>query len=168
MSKQVLGPDACRKVSPQSESLPSRASKPDCTVTSSAASHSWHPASPGPVRPARTDTQVDVELDNTNRNNSAKVRPAVRAYSMIVTPTPRRAPLQNYQTIPAGYVRVSRRHSLNVNSCKQPAYASYAQPLRSKRSLSMSGGDIPQMDSGEIRNGRSSLSQSEWVLESTL
>ncbi|XP_016362764.1 leucine-rich repeat and fibronectin type-III domain-containing protein 5-like, partial [Sinocyclocheilus anshuiensis] len=171
MSKQVLGPDACRKVSPQSESVASRASKPvlpDCTVTTSAASHSWHPASPSPVRPARTDTQVDVEPDNTNRNNSAKVRPAVRAYSTIVTLSSRRALLQslhNYQTIPAGCVRASRRHSLNVNSCKQPAYA---QPLRSKRSLSMSGGDIPQMDSGEIRNGRPSLSQSEWVLESTL
>lgn len=174
MSKQVLGPDACRKVSPQSESVPSRPSKPvlpDCTVTTSAASHSWHPASPSPVRPARTDTQVDVEPDNTNRNNSAKVRPAVRAYSTIVTPASRRAQLQslhNYQTIPAGCVRVSRRHSLNVNSCKQPAYTSHAQPLRSKRSLSMSGGDIPRMDAGEIRNGRSSLSQSEWVLESTL
>ncbi|KTF87753.1 hypothetical protein cypCar_00042155 [Cyprinus carpio] len=171
---QVLGPDACRKLSPQSESVTFRASKPvlpDCTVTTSAASHSWHPASPSPVRPARTDTQVDIELDNANRNNSAKVRPAIRAYSTIVTPSSRRAQLQslhNYQTIPAGCVRVSRRHSLNVNSCRQPACTSYAQPLHSKRSLSMSGGDIPRMDSGETQNGRSSLSQSEWVLESTL
>ncbi|KAL0165349.1 hypothetical protein M9458_041102, partial [Cirrhinus mrigala] len=53
-----------------------------------------------------------------------------------------------------------RRHSLNVDSCKQPAYVSYQQPLRSKRSLSMSGGDIPQMDAAERRSGRSSLSQS--------
>lgn len=174
MSKQVLGPDACRKVSPQSESVPSRASKPalpDCTVTTSAASHSWHPASPSPVRPARTDTQANVEPDNTNKNNSAKVHPTVRAYSTMVTPTSRRAQLQNlhnYQTVPVGCVRVSRRHSLNVDSCKQPAYVSYQQPLRSKRSLSMSGGDIPQMDAAERRSGRSSLSQSEWVLESTL
>ncbi|KAI2652374.1 Leucine-rich repeat and fibronectin type-III domain-containing protein 5 [Labeo rohita] len=174
MSKQVLGPDACRKVSPQSESVPSRASKPalpDCTVTTSAASHSWHPASPSPVRPARTDTQANVEPDNTNKNNSAKAHPTVRAYSTMVTPASRRAQLQNlhnYQTVPVGCVRVSRRHSLNVDSCKQPAYVSYQQPLRSKRSLSMSGGDIPQMDAAERRSGRSSLSQSEWVLESTL
>uniref|UniRef100_A0A8C2BW40 Leucine rich repeat and fibronectin type III domain containing 5b n=1 Tax=Cyprinus carpio TaxID=7962 RepID=A0A8C2BW40_CYPCA len=106
MSKQVLGPDACRKISPQSESIPSRQSKPalpDCTVSTSAASHSWHPASPSPVRPARMDTQVNVEPDNTNKNNSAKLRPAVRAYSTLVTPASRRAQLQslhNYQTVP--------------------------------------------------------------------
>uniref|UniRef100_A0A673KAA4 Leucine rich repeat and fibronectin type III domain containing 5b n=1 Tax=Sinocyclocheilus rhinocerous TaxID=307959 RepID=A0A673KAA4_9TELE len=150
------------------ESMPSRQSKPalpDCTVTTSAASHSWHPTSPSPVRPARMDTQVNVESDNTNKNNSAKVRPTVRAYSTMVTPA---SNLHNYQTVPVGCVRVSRRHSLNVDSCKHPVYMSYPQPLRSKRSLSMSGGDIPQMDSGERRSGRSSLSQSEWVLESTL
>lgn len=178
MSKQILGPDACRKVSPQTESAPSRPSKPalpDCTVTTSAASHRWHPASPSPLRPVRADTQISVEPDNTNKNNSAKVRPAVRAYSTMVTPASRRAQLQNlhhYKTVPVGCVRVSRRHSLNVDSCKQPAHTSRQHPSgslnRSKRSLSMSGGDIPQMDAGERRSGRSSLSQSEWVLESTL
>ncbi|ROL50515.1 Leucine-rich repeat and fibronectin type-III domain-containing protein 5 [Anabarilius grahami] len=178
MSKQILGPDACRKVSPQTESAPSRPSKPalpDCTVTTSAASHSWHPASPSPLRPVRADTQINVEPDNTNKNNSAKVHPTVRAYSTMVTPASRRAQLQNlhhYKTVPVGCVRVSRRHSLNVDSCKQPAYMSHQHPSgslnRSKRSLSMSGGDIPQMDAGERRSGRSSLTQSEWVLESTL
>ncbi|XP_059354065.1 leucine-rich repeat and fibronectin type-III domain-containing protein 5-like [Carassius carassius] len=171
MSKQVLGPDACRKKSPQSESIPSRQSKPalpDCTVSTSSASHSWHPASPSPVRPARTNTQVNIELDNTNKNNSAKLRPTVRSYSTLVTPASRRAQLQNlhnYQTVPVSCVRVSRRHSLNVDSCKPPAYVIRPQPLRSKRSLSMSGGDIPQM---ERRSGTSSPSQSQSALESTL
>lgn len=178
MSKQVLGleRDACRKVSPQNESA--RASKPafpDCTVSTSAGTHSWHPASPSPLRHT-PDTQINVEPENTNKNNSAKARPAVRAYSTMVTPVSRRAQLQSlhhYQTVPVGCVRVSRRHSLNVDSCKQPANQSATYPSaalqRSKRSLSMSGGDIPQMDSGgNKRSGKSSLSQSEWVLESTL
>ncbi|XP_051511536.1 leucine-rich repeat and fibronectin type-III domain-containing protein 5 [Myxocyprinus asiaticus] len=194
MSKQVLSPerDTCRKMSPQMDSIPtstatSRLSKtavPDCTVTTSAVRHSWHPASPSPLRPARADsftvnkvdTQINVELDNTNKNNSTKVhpKPTVRAYSTMVTPVSRRAQLQklhNYQTVPVGCVRVSRRHSLNVDSCKQPSQVSHRQQtggLLSKRSLSMSGGDIPQMDAEERRSGRSSLSQSEWVLESTL
>ncbi|XP_051951599.1 leucine-rich repeat and fibronectin type-III domain-containing protein 5 [Xyrauchen texanus] len=191
MSKQLLSPerDTCQMESiPVSTctatSRPSKPAIPDCTVTTSAASHSWHPASPSPLRPARadsltsnkTDTQLNVESENANKNNSAKVhpKPTVRAYSTMVTPVSRRAQLQNlhnYQTVPVGCVRVSRRHSLNVDSCKQPSYASYQQQtgdLRSKRSLSMSGSDIPQMDAEERRSGRSSLSQSEWVLESTL
>lgn len=178
MSKQVLGPerDAFRKVSPQTESTPrlSKPALPDCTVSTSSASHSWHPASPSPLRPARaeTDPPVSVDVDNCNKNNSARVRPksAVRAYSTMVTPGSRRAQLQNlhnYQTVPVGCVRVSRRHSLNVDSCNPHVYASYPPPggLRSKRRLSMSGGDLPQM---ERHSGRSSLSQSQWVLESTL
>nr|XP_055042682.1 leucine-rich repeat and fibronectin type-III domain-containing protein 5 [Misgurnus anguillicaudatus]XP_055042683.1 leucine-rich repeat and fibronectin type-III domain-containing protein 5 [Misgurnus anguillicaudatus] len=190
MSKQVLGPDrdTCRKVSPQIESAPGaripKPALPDCTVSTSSASHSWHPASPSPLRPARADSftaarkpdeSIDVDADNANKNNSAKVRPrpAVRAHSTVVTPVSRRAQVQNprnYKTVPVGCVRVSRRHSLNVDSCKQPNYQSYQQSgsLRSKRSLSVSGGDLPQMDNAERRSGRSSLSQSEWVLESTL
>ncbi|XP_067274463.1 leucine-rich repeat and fibronectin type-III domain-containing protein 5 [Pseudorasbora parva] len=174
MSKQILGPDACRKVSPQTESGPSRASKPalpDCTVTTSAASHSWHPASPSPPRPARADTQISIEPENSNKNNSAKhpnapTNPTTRANSTMAAPASRRAQLQNlhhYKTVPVGYVRVSRRHSLNMDSCKRPlSQPPPASLSRSKRSLSMSGGDIPQMD------GRSSRTQSEWVLESTL
>ncbi|KAA0708153.1 Leucine-rich repeat and fibronectin type-III domain-containing protein 5 [Triplophysa tibetana] len=178
MSKQVLGPerDACRKVSPQTESAAriSKPALPDCTVSTSSASHSWHPASPSPLRPARvqTDRPISVELDNSNKNNSARVRPqaAVRGYSTMVTPGSRRARLQNlhnYQTVPVGCMRASRRHSLNVDSCKPTACVTYQQSgsLRSKRSLSMSGGDLPQM---ERHGGSSSLSQSQWVLESTL
>lgn len=178
MSKQVLGPerDGFRKVSPQTESAAriSKSALPDCTVSTSSASHSWHPASPSPLRPARVqpDPPVSVELDNSNKNNSARVRPqaAVRGYSTMVTPGSRRAQLQNlhnYQTVPVGCMRASRRHSLNVDSCKPATCVTYQHSgsLRSKRSLSMSGGDLPQM---ERHGGSSSLSQSHWVLESTL
>ncbi|XP_056619873.1 leucine-rich repeat and fibronectin type-III domain-containing protein 5 [Triplophysa dalaica] len=178
MSKQVLGPerDGFRKVSPQTESAAriSKPALPDCTVSTSSASHSWHPASPSPLRPTRvqTDPPVSVELDNSNKNNSARVRPqaAGRGYSTMVTPGTRRARLQNlhnYQTVPVGCMRASRRHSLNVDSCKPATCVTYQQSgsLRSKRSLSMSGGDLPQM---ERHGGSSSLSQSQWVLESTL
>ncbi|XP_015456670.2 leucine-rich repeat and fibronectin type-III domain-containing protein 5 [Astyanax mexicanus] len=210
MSKQVLGAerDSCRKVSPQMESVPAPAqavapqpkprpppkpSLPDCTVSTSAASHSWHPASPNTRRPAhavaaatakpaiphKKDTQVSMEPDNSNKNNSTKARPKsaqIRAYSTMVTPASRRAQLEslhNYMTVPVGYARVSRRHSLNVDSCKQPSYMTYQQQqqqtgsLRSKRSLSMSG-DLPQLDTSGRLHGKDSLSRSEWVLESTL
>lgn len=171
VSKQILGPDACRKVSPESETIPAKPS--NCTVSTSAASHSWHPASPSPLRSVR-DTQINIEPpDNSNKNNSAKVRhPTVRAYSTMVTPASRRAKLQNlhqYKTVPVGCVRVSRRHSLNVETYKHP-YTGLKHPSaslsRSKRSLSVSGGDIPKMAAGE--RPRSALTQSEWVLESTL
>ncbi|CAM4508348.1 unnamed protein product [Leuciscus chuanchicus] len=194
MSKQILGPDACRKVSPESESIPAKPS--NCTVSTSAASHSWHPASPSPLRSVR-DTQINIEPpDNSNKNNSAKVhhttarpystmetldnsknnsakvRPTVRAYSTMVTPASRKANLQNlhqYKTVPVGCVRVSRRHSLNVETYKHPCTGLKHLPAslsRSKRSLSVSGGDIPKMAAGE--RPRSALTQSEWVLESTL
>ncbi|XP_076872879.1 leucine-rich repeat and fibronectin type-III domain-containing protein 5 [Brachyhypopomus gauderio] len=198
MSKQVLGAerDSCRKVSPQLESAPAPASAPrpakpalpDCTVTTSATSHSWHPASPGSRRPAhatalkpagtlKSETQPGTELDNVNKNNSTKARPSstqVRTYSTMVTPASRRAQIEsfhNYMTVPVGCMRVSRRHSLNVDSCKQTAYAGYQQQtgsLRSKRSLSMSGGDLPQLNTSGRLHGKDSLSRSEWVLESTL
>ncbi|XP_027005277.2 leucine-rich repeat and fibronectin type-III domain-containing protein 5 [Tachysurus fulvidraco] len=199
MSKQVLGVemDACRKVSPQLESvptlgttpgpLPSKPALPDCTVTTSAASHSWHPASPNtqrpmhaashkPTGPQKPDTQISVELDNTNKNNSAKARPKsaqIRVYSTTVIPVSKKVQLESsrYMTVPVGCMRVSRRHSLNVDSCKQNSYGSFPQQtgsLRSKRSLSMSGGDLPQLDVSAKIHGKDSLSRSEWVLESTL
>ncbi|KAL2082158.1 hypothetical protein ACEWY4_021976 [Coilia grayii] len=88
MSKQVLGQDRdgkCRKVSPQPPTegvvpppsssssssasaapppppppRPAKAPKPDCTVTTSAASHSWHPASPNPLRSQRNPSQLQT------------------------------------------------------------------------------------------------------------
>ncbi|KAK1795988.1 hypothetical protein P4O66_009085, partial [Electrophorus voltai] len=194
MSKQVLGTerDSCRKVSPQLEAVPSPApglvpvprpakpALPDCTVTTSATSHSWHPASPGSRRPPhaaslkptstlKPDMQASMELDNANKNNSTKAHTTstqVRAYSTLVTPVSRQAQLEslhNYMTVPVGCMRVSRRHSLNVDSCKQTIYASYQQQtgsLRSKRSLSMSGGDLPQLDTSGRLHGKDSLSRS--------
>ncbi|XP_063078407.1 leucine-rich repeat and fibronectin type-III domain-containing protein 5 [Engraulis encrasicolus] len=105
LSKQLVGGDVNgsgkgRKISPESGGArPAKGPKPDCTVTSaSAANHSWHPASPSPMRsrgnppkapppscsssssssstgggPAyrQTDAQIAAEVDNVNRNNSA-------------------------------------------------------------------------------------------------
>ncbi|CAB1339982.1 unnamed protein product [Coregonus sp. 'balchen'] len=169
---------------------------PDCTVSTSAASHPWHPASPGTLRPkrasggmklgeaCRTEGQTDVELENTNRNNSAEAKMAV-AVSALSTkwtkvargPSPPGASSLHYMTVPAGGVRVNRRHSLNVDSYKECCYVSLVQQqqpkpgggLRSKRSLSMSG-ELPQLESAmaNIRRGRDKLSRSERLLESTL
>lgn len=200
MSKQVLGVemDACRKVSPQMETgVPTSAptpgprsckpALPDCTVTTSAASHSWHPASPNtrrtahaashkPASTAHQPDQISIDLDNTNKNNSAKVRPKsaqIRSYNTMVTPVSRRAQIDSshYMTVPVGCIRGNRRHSLNVDSSKQPNSGSVQQQigsLRSKRSLSMSGGDLPQLENLAKIHGKGSLSRSEWVLESTL
>ena len=115
-----------------------KSSLPDCTVTTSAASHSWHPASPGPLRPKRSvapakpsearraEGQSDVELENMNRNNSSQVKTsggAVAVPSLASTnwtPAERgsrpRDGTRYYKTVPAGGVRVNRRHSLNVDS----------------------------------------------------
>uniref|UniRef100_A0A665WWJ8 Leucine-rich repeat and fibronectin type-III domain-containing protein 5-like n=1 Tax=Echeneis naucrates TaxID=173247 RepID=A0A665WWJ8_ECHNA len=162
-------------------------SVPDCTVSTSAASHSWHPASPGAPRPPkpsesrRAEAQADVELANMNRNNSSEVKMAT-AVTLAVPgqpmkwtavprgPRPQQAP-RHYMTVPAGGVRVNRRHSLNVDSYTERCYVAYSKTgssLRSKRSLSMSG-ELPQLETTtNIHQARDKLSRSEWLLESTL
>lgn len=207
LSKQVLRPEkndkeALKVALPPPEPSKQRSpavvastkpSVPDCMVSTSAASHSWHPASPGALRPKRSiasskptearrsDTQADVNLDNTNRNNSSEVKMAAalavsipgRATHWTTAPRgPRhhRAP-QYYMTVPAGGARVNRRHSINADSYRERCYVAYPKTgasLRSKRSLSMSG-ELPQLEStSNIHRARDKLSRSEWLLESTL
>lgn len=174
-----------------SVSVSSKASVPDCTVSSSAATHSWHPASPGAPRLKRSAPKPSepLELDNMNRNNSSELKRA--SLLALSTPGPVKystaprgpRPLQRqYMTVPAGGVRVHRRHSLNADSYTDRCYVAYAKAggsLRSKRSLSMSG-DLPQGDSqhhhgnhlsrsrDHLTRSRDQLSRSEWLLESTL
>lgn len=203
LSKHVLRPekndtDCLRVTLPPPEPVKQRPpvvvttakpSIPDCTVSTSGASHSWHPASPSVPRvkraiaPQKTSddrrakAQAHVELDNMNRNNSAEFKVA----SALVGPghppkwtargpRPHQAPRQ-YMTVPAGGVRVNRRHSLNADSYRERCYVAYAQTgssLRSKRSLSMSG-ELPQLENtANIHRARDKLSRSEWLLESTL
>ncbi|XP_010730223.1 leucine-rich repeat and fibronectin type-III domain-containing protein 5 [Larimichthys crocea] len=207
LSKQVLRPEKSDKDSLRVALPPPEPAKqrppvagattkpcvPDCTVSTSAASHSWHPASPGAPRPKRSnappkpsearraEAQADVELDNMNRNNSSEVKMAT-AVALAVSgqptkwttvprgPRPHQAP-QHYMTVPAGGVRVNRRHSLNADSYRERCYMAYPKTgasLRSKRSLSMSG-ELPQLESTtNIHRARDKLSRSEWLLESTL
>lgn len=207
LSKQILRPekndkDALRVALPTTEPskqrLPvavatTKPSVPDCTVSTSAASHSWHPASPGAPRPKRSsappkplegrraEAQADVELDNMNRNNSSEVKMAT-AVALAVPgqptkwtsvprgPRPHQAP-QHYMTVPAGGLRMNRRHSVNADLYRERCYVAYPKTgasLRSKRSLSMSG-ELPQLDSTtNIHRARDKLSRSEWLLESTL
>lgn len=206
LSKQVLRPEKndkeCLRVAlpppePAKQRPPvvatTKPSVPDCTVSSSAGSHSWHPASPGaprPKRPAappkpsetcRAEAQADVELDNMNRNNSSEVKMAT-AIALAVPgqaikwtavprgPRPHQAS-RHYMTVPASGARVNRRHSVNADSYKERCYVAYPKTgasLRSKRSLSMSG-DLPQLESTtNIHQARDKLSRSEWLLESTL
>lgn len=207
LSKQILRPekndkDALRVALPTTEPskqrLPvavatTKPTVPDCTVSTSAASHSWHPASPGAPRPKRSsappkplegrraEAQADVELDNMNRNNSSEVKMAT-AVALAVPgqptkwttvprgPRPHQAP-QHYMTVPAGGLRMNRRHSINADLYRERCYVAYPKTgasLRSKRSLSMSG-ELPQLDgTTNIHRARDKLSRSEWLLESTL
>ncbi|CAB1458693.1 unnamed protein product [Pleuronectes platessa] len=207
LSKQVLRPEKndkeCLRVSlpppePDKQRPPAVASTkptvPDCTVSTSAASHSWHPASPGAPRPKRSfappkpseahrsEAQADVELENMNRNNSSEVKMATSVALAIPgqptnwtavprVPRPHQPPRQHYMTVPAGAVRVNRRHSLNTDSYREHCYVAYPKTgasLRSKRSLSMSV-ELPQLESTtNIHRARDKLSRSEWLLESTL
>jgi len=196
-SKQVLRPEKsekeCLKMSlpppeptkqrPAAAAAGAKPSVPDCTVSTSAASHSWHPASPNAPRPKRfsappkpSEAQADVELDNANRNNSSEVktvagRPAEWT-AVPRGPRPRPGP-QHYMTVPAGGARGgNRRHSLNADSHgERRCAAARLKPgagLRSKRSLSMSG-ELPQPEGPtNMRRARDKLSKSEWLLESTL
>ncbi|KAF7231285.1 leucine-rich repeat and fibronectin type-III domain-containing protein 5 [Nothobranchius furzeri] len=207
LSKQVLHPekndkDCLRVALPPPEATKQRApvatpatklSIPDCTVSTSAGSHSWHPASPGAPRPKRAgaptkpsearraEAQADVELNNMNRNNSSEVKTASavalpssgRPIKWTASPRGPRPHVasRHYMTVPAGGARVNRRHSLNADSCREHCYVAYPKTgasLRSKRSLSMSG-ELPQLHSTtNIHRARDKLSRSEWLLESTL
>lgn len=168
---------------------------PDCTVSTSAASHSWHPASPGVPRPKRTEGRrpegqaAMVEPDNMNRNNSSELKMKSVAPLSSALSVPPSMPIKwtnvaprvsarphhvskHYMTVPAGGVRVHRRHSINADSygerCYLAARAKSGASLRSKRSLSMSG-ELPQLqDASNILRARDKLSRSEWLLESTL
>uniref|UniRef100_A0A3P9JYR4 Leucine rich repeat and fibronectin type III domain containing 5b n=1 Tax=Oryzias latipes TaxID=8090 RepID=A0A3P9JYR4_ORYLA len=187
--KVVLPPPEPAKQRPPATVPSTKPSVPDCTVSTSAGSHSWHPASPGALRPKRSgaapkpsearraEAQADVEFNNTNRNNSSEVKmPVVRAalgQTAKWTPAPRGPrPHQTsryYMTVPAEGVRVNRRHSFNADSYRERCFVAYPKPgasLRSKRSLSMSG-ELPQIEAN-IRRARDKLSHSEWLLESTL
>lgn len=168
---------------------------PDCTVSTSAASHSWHPASPGAPRPKRSEGRRPepqasvVELDNMNRNNSSELKMKSSAPLNVALTVPPGQPnkwtnvaprvparphhvSKHYMTVPAGGVRVHRRHSVNADSYSERCYVA-ARPksgagLRSKRSMSMSG-ELPQLeDATNILRARDKLSRSEWLLESTL
>lgn len=207
LSKQALRPekndkDCLRVALPPPDPIKQRPpvvvattkpSVPDCTVSSSAASHSWHPASPGaprikrsnappkPSEPRRAEAQANVELDNMNRNNSSEVKratavaPAAPGQPIKWTAAPRgprpHQASRHYMTVPAGGVRVNRRHSLNADLYRERCYMAYPKTgasLRSKRSLSMSG-ELPQLESTtNIQQARDKLSRSEWLLESTL
>ncbi|KAF3849668.1 hypothetical protein F7725_019387 [Dissostichus mawsoni] len=203
LSKQVLRPEKndkeCLRISlpppePAKQKQPAveastKPTIPDCTVSNSAATHSWHPASPGAPRPKRSTAppkpsearRADVELDNMNRNNSSEVKMNTAVALAFPGqpnkwtaaprgPRPQPAP-RHYMTVPAGGVRVNRRHSLNADSYMEHCYVAYSKPgasLRSKRSLSMSV-ELPQLDgSTNIHRARDKLSKSEWLLESTL
>lgn len=207
LSKQVLRPEkndkeALRVALPPPEPAKQRVpvvvatnkpSIPDCMVSSSAASHSWHPASPGALRPKRSnapakppearqaDAQADVKLDNMNRNNSSEIKMAAAMAMAIPSQSTKwttvpsgpwlHQPPQYYMTVPAGGARVNRRHSINADSYRERYYVAYPKTgasLRSKRSLSMSG-ELPQLEStSNIHRARDKLSRSEWLLESTL
>lgn len=191
--KVALPPPEPSKQRSPAAAANTKPSVPDCMVSTSAASHSWHPASPGALRPKRStapskasearrsDAQADVNLDNTNRNNSSGVKMAAalavpvpgRAVQWTTAPRgPRhhQAP-QYYMTVPAGGARVNRRHSINADSEGERCYVAYPKTgasLRSKRSLSMSG-ELPQLENASnIHRARDKLSRSEWLLESTL
>lgn len=173
---------------------------PDCTVSTSAASHSWHPASPGAPRPKRSEGRRPegqasaVELDNMNRNNSSEVKMKSAAPLAVPLAAPLAAPpnkwtnvaprpparphhvSKHYMTVPAGGVRVHRRHSINADSYGERCYLAPRPKsgggggggLRSKRSMSMSG-ELPQLGGAtNIQRARDKLSRSEWLLESTL
>ncbi|MEQ2170895.1 hypothetical protein GOODEAATRI_005074 [Goodea atripinnis] len=207
LSKEVLRPEKndkeCLRITlpppePTNQRPPisvptTKPSVPDCTVSTSAGSHSWHPASPGAPRPKRSgappkssearraEAQADVELNNMNRNNSSEVKMAT-ATALPGPGQPQKwtgAPRgprphqgsRHYMTVPVGGVRVNRRHSLNADSYRERCYVAYPKAgasLRSKRSLSMSG-ELPQLESTtNMHRARDKLSRSEWLLESTL
>lgn len=121
---------------------------------------------------SQTDTVLNMESQNTNRNNSTALRLASRpAVSVKEAPTYKRAQSKpsKFLTLPADTSRVKRRYSLNGEIMEYHCYVNsyHTGGLWSKRSMSMNG-ILGQSDSSDMDSGKATCSSSEWILESTV
>lgn len=121
---------------------------------------------------SQTDTVLNMESQNTNRNNSTALRLSSRpTVSVKEAPTYKRAQSKasKFLTLPADSSRVKRRYSLNGEIMEYHCYVNsyHTGALWSKRSMSMNG-ILGQSDSSDMDSGKATCSSSEWILESTV
>lgn len=180
-SKQVVGHDEslqCCKSSDSGAPSSDTCSSQGAAATTSASPHPWTPNASASLKQKRktqlkptdsqTETVLNMESQNTNRNNSTALRLSSRPTG---SPTYKRAQSRpsKFLTLPADTSRAKRRYSLNGEIMEYHCYVNSRNTggLWSKRSMSMNG-ILVQSDNSDMDSGKATFSSSEWILESTV
>ncbi|KAG8449144.1 hypothetical protein GDO86_015991 [Hymenochirus boettgeri] len=187
LSKQLVGHDEisqCCKATVDSGAQYSETccSSQDVPSTTSALSHTWTSSTSASLKQKRktvlkpldsqTDTVLNIDSQNTNRNNSTSLRLSISpSGSLKDAQLYRRAQSKprKFLTLPAEKSRAKRRYSFNGEVMEYHCYinAQNAGGLWSKRSMSMNG-ILIQSDNSDMDSGKATCSSSEWILESTV
>lgn len=187
MSKQTVGHEEntqCCKVANDNVIQPSEiCSSQDSSTTTSALPPTWTSSTSmsqkqkrktgaKPCTEPQNEAVTNVESQNINRNNSTALQLASRPPDSVTEgPTSKRAHSKpsKFLTLPAERPRTRHRYSLNGEIKEYYCYINSPSTcgLFFKRSMSMNGMLI-QSNSFEGHSGKAALSNSEYILESTV
>ncbi|KAM8921123.1 leucine-rich repeat and fibronectin type-III domain-containing protein 5 [Pelodytes ibericus] len=185
-SKQVVGHEestqCCKATCDSGAQSSDTCSSQDAPTTTSALPHGWTSSNIASLKQKRKtavkpmesqmDTVLNMESQNTNRNNSTALRLSSRPTgSGKDSPAHKRAQSRpsKFLTLPAETSRAKRRYSLNGEVMEYHCYINSHNTggLWSKRSMSMNG-ILIQSDNSDMDSGKATFSSSEWILESTV
>uniref|UniRef100_A0A8C5R1S9 Leucine rich repeat and fibronectin type III domain containing 5 n=1 Tax=Leptobrachium leishanense TaxID=445787 RepID=A0A8C5R1S9_9ANUR len=185
-SKQVIGHEEsaqCCKVTGEIGALPcDTCPSQEANATTSVLPHSWTSSNTASLKQKRKnvlkpvdskqDTILNMESQNTNRNNSTALQLHVfPSGSVKMTPGNKRAQSKpsKFLTLPVETSRARRRYSLNGEVMEYHCYvdSKHSGGLWSKRSMSMNG-ILVQSNNSDMDSGKAAFTSSEWILESTV
>ncbi|XP_053331703.1 leucine-rich repeat and fibronectin type-III domain-containing protein 5 [Spea bombifrons] len=185
-SKQVVeheeSPQCCKSMGESGAQFSDTCSSQDAPAATSALPHGWTSSTSGSLKQKRksvlkpmdcqTETVLNMESQNTNRNNSTALRLSSQTPGLVKEgPTYKRAQSKpsKFLTLPAETSRAKRRYSLNGEVLEYHCYVNSQNTggLWSKRSMSMNG-ILIQSDNSDMDSGKATFSSSEWILESTV
>ena len=185
VSKQAAGLEENaqgRKVASDSVMPPAETcSSQDSSTTTSALPPAWTSGTAAPQKQkrktgakagaeAQSEAVPNAEAQNVNRNNSTALQLASRPPD-CEGPAAKRAHAKpsKFLTLPAERARARRRYSLNgeLKECSGQVNSPNTCGLMAKRSMSMNAMLI-QSSRSAGHSGKATLSNSEWILESTV
>ncbi|XP_047625454.1 leucine-rich repeat and fibronectin type-III domain-containing protein 5 isoform X1 [Phacochoerus africanus] len=158
--------------SSQDSSTTTSALPPTWTSSTSVSQKQKRKTGTKPSTEPQSEVVTNVESQNTNRNNSTALQLASRPPdSGTEGPTSKRAHSKpsKFFTLPAERSRARHRYSLNGELKEYYCYINSPNTcgLFSKRSMSMNAMLI-QSSSSDGHSGKATLSNSKWILESTV
>lgn len=156
----------------QDSSTTTSALPPTWTSSTSVSQKQKRKTGTKPSTEPQSEAVTTVESQNTNRNNSTALQLASRPPdSLTEGPASKRAHSKpsKFLTLPAERARARHRSSLNgeLKECSCSIHSPNPCGLLSKRSVSMNVMLI-QSNSSHGPSGKATLSNSEWIMESTV